>query len=128
MTIGGVKLADKSILIVDDDPVYAKMVREWTKETYQAFVVVSGEQTLRFLTKHSVDMILLDYEMPGMSGTETLDHIRENDETKDIPVTILSGTTDESTIAKIMELDTSGFLRKTIKKEELLDYLRENIG
>ncbi len=121
-------MADKSILIVDDDPVYAKMVREWTKETYQAFVVVSGEQTLRFLTKHSVDMILLDYEMPGMSGTETLDHIRENDETKDIPVTILSGTTDEPTITKIMELDTSGFLRKTIKKEELLDYLSENIG
>ncbi len=121
-------MADKSILIVDDDPVYAKMIREWTKDTYQAFVVISGEQTLRFLTKHKVDMILLDYEMPGMSGTETLSHVRENDETKDIPVTMLSGTTDEPTIAKIMELDASGFLRKTIKKEELLDYLGDKIG
>ena len=52
-------MADKkSILIVDDDPIYAKMVREWTKDYYQAFVVVSGEQTIRFLTKHTVDMIL----------------------------------------------------------------------
>ena len=117
-------MADKkSILIVDDDPIYARMVREWTKDYYQAFVVVSGEQTLRFLTKHTVDMILLDYEMPVMSGAQTLDHIRENDATKDIPVTILSGTTDEPTIEKIHQLDTQGFIRKTIKKEEFLECL-----
>lgn len=119
---------NKSILIVDDDPVYAKMVREWTKDTYQAFVVVSGEQTLKFLTKRGVDMILLDYEMPQMSGTETLAHIRENDDTKDIPVTILSGTSDEQTLEKIRQLDTQGFLRKTVKKDELLEYLDSKIG
>ena len=119
---------NKSILIVDDDPVYAKMIREWTKDTYQAFVVISGEQTLKFLTKRGVDMILLDYEMPQMSGTETLGHLREDDSTKDIPVTILSGTNDTATIEKIKALGTEGFLQKTIKKDELLDYLSSKLG
>ena len=119
---------NKSILIVDDDPVYAKMIREWTKDTYQAFVVISGEQTLKFLTKRGVDMILLDYEMPQMSGTETLAHIREDDTTKDIPVTILSGTNDDATIEKIRQLGTEGFLQKTIKKDELLEYLSSKLG
>ena len=66
--------------------------------------------------------------MPIMSGTQTLEHIRENDSTKDIPVTILSGTTDEPTIEKIHQLDTQGFIRKTIKKEELLEYLDNTIN
>ena len=73
-------------------------------------------------------MILLDYEMPQMSGTETLGHLRENDSTKDIPVTILSGTNDEATIEKIKGLGTEGFLQKTIKKDELLDYLSSKLG
>ena len=117
-----------SILIVDDDPVYARMVREWTKDAYQAFVVVSGGQALRFLTKRKVDMILLDYEMPEMSGPETMGEIRENPETKDIPITFLSGTSDEETLAKIRALNAAGFVPKTTTKEDLLAYLEQKLG
>ena len=109
-----------SVLIVDDDPVYARMVREWTKDDYQAFVVVSGEQTLRFLTKRMVDLILLDYEMPEMSGPETLAKLRENPETAQIPVVFLSGATDEASLREIESLQTAGFIPKTTTKENLL--------
>ena len=114
-----------SILIVDDDPVFARMVREWTKDDYQAFVVISGEQTLRFLTKHQVDLILLDYEMPEMSGPQTLAALRENPETAGIKVMFLSGATDEESIRVIESLHTQGFMPKTTKKDELLARVKE---
>lgn len=114
-----------SLLIVDDDPVYARMVREWTKDDYQSFVVVSGEQTLRFLSKRTVDMILLDFEMPEMSGPQVLEALRANPDTASIPVMFLSGATDEASLQKIESLNTSGFIPKTVKKEGLLERVAE---
>ena len=118
----------KSILIVDDDPVYARMVREWTKDDYQAFVVVSGVQTLKFLTKHGVDLILLDYEMPEMSGPQTLEALRSNPETAGIPVVFLSGAADEASLNEIRSLNTAGFIPKTTTRENLQERLREILG
>ena len=117
-----------SILIVDDDPVYARMVREWTKDDYQAFVVVSGEQTLRFLSKRTVDMILLDYEMPEMSGPQVIEALRANPETAGIPVMMLSGAVDEESLKVIESLDILGFVPKTTKKEGLLERIAESLG
>ena len=117
-----------SILIVDDDPVFARMVREWTKDDYQAFVVVSGEQTLRFLSKRSVDLILLDYEMPEMSGPQVLAALRANPETAKIPVMFLSGAVDEESLNEIESLKTDGFVPKTTKKEGLIEKIVEVLG
>ena len=117
-----------SILVVDDDPVYARMVREWTKDAYQAFVVVSGEQTLRFLSKHTVDLILLDYEMPEMNGPQTLAALRENPDTAGITVVFLSGAADEASLNEIRSLTTAGFIPKTTTKEALLAKVEEILG
>ncbi|MBO4396207.1 MAG: response regulator [Eubacterium sp.] len=118
----------KSILIVDDDPVYARMVREWVKDDYQAFVVVSGEQMLKFLTKRKTDLILLDYEMSGMSGPQTLTAMRENPETADIKVIFLSGAADDASINEIRSLNTAGFIPKTTTKDNLQQTIRDVLG
>ena len=53
----------KSILVVDDDPNYLAIVREWLKEDYKVFMANSGLQAIKWLGKNSVDLILLDHEM-----------------------------------------------------------------
>ena len=63
----------KSILIVDDDPQYLTMVREWLKGTYKVAMANSGLQAIKWLGKNKVDLILLDHEMPVTSGPRVLE-------------------------------------------------------
>lgn len=102
----------KKILIVDDDPSYAKLVRGWLREDYEVFVVVQGKQVAGFLSKHEVDLILLDYEMPEMKGPDVFETLRQEEELKKIPVMFLTGTKSEEVLAHIESLGAAGYVLK----------------
>ena len=91
----GNPLTQKRILIIDDDPSYAKMVREWIKDIYRVDIVTEGMQAISFLLKlkdnEKVDMILLDYEMPVVDGPQVLQMLRQEYATAGIPVIFLTG-------------------------------------
>ncbi|MBQ1469877.1 MAG: response regulator [Schwartzia sp.] len=62
----------KSILLVDDDSAYLKMVKGWLMNYYRVTIVTSGTQALLHLADNHPDLILLDYEMPVISGLRCL--------------------------------------------------------
>ena len=76
------KKGEKQILIVDDDPAYARMVKEWLKDTYKVNILTNGTQVTTFLEKNSVDLILLDYEMPLVNGPQVLQMLRQEPTTR----------------------------------------------
>ena len=76
------KKGEKQILIVDDDPAYARMVKEWLKDTYKVNILTNGTQVITFLEKNSVDLILLDYEMPLVNGPQVLQMLRQEPTTR----------------------------------------------
>ena len=115
----------KSILVVDDDPNYLGLVREWLKDTYKVFMANSGLQAIKWLGKNTVDLILLDHEMPVTSGPQVLEMLRSEDETKSIPVMFLTGKSDKESVMKVVSLKPEGYFLKNIKKEELLEKLNE---
>ncbi len=115
----------KSILIVDDDPSYLKLVREWLKDTYKVAMANSGMQAIKWLTKNKVDLILLDHEMPITSGPKVLEMLRSEAETQTIPVIFLTGKSDKDSVMAVVSLRPEGYFLKTIKKEELLQKLNE---
>ena len=80
----------KSILIVDDDPQYLTLTREWLKGRYKVSMANSGLQAIKFLGKNKVDLILLDYEMPVTSGAQVLEMLRSDPDTASIPVMFLN--------------------------------------
>ncbi len=108
------------VLLVDDDPLYLKMLIGWLKEKYQITAVKSGNLALTFLDGHKVDLVLLDYEMKDMNGSEVLKMLRENSSTEDIPVIFLTGTSDEKTIQAVMEQLPTGYLSKTMDKDSII--------
>lgn len=124
----GERVVKKHILIVDDDPTYAGIVREWIKEFYRVDILTSGKQVLMFLGKKSVDLILLDYEMPVMDGTQVFKMLRRDSTTADIPVIFLTGvgTTDE--VKHVLALKPDGYVLKSTTREQLLDYLKDKLG
>jgi CheY-like chemotaxis protein len=115
----------KSILVVDDDPGYLTLVREWLKDTYKVAMVNSGLQALKWLGKNKADLILLDHEMPVTTGPQVLEMLRSDEDTKNIPVIFLTGKGDKESVMAVVALRPEGYFLKTIEKEELLEKLRE---
>ena len=113
----------KSILVVDDDPNFLNLIREWLTGTYKVTLVNSGLQAIKYLGKNKVDLILLDHEMPVTSGPQVLEMLRSDDETKGIPVMFLTGKSDKESVMAVVALKPEGYFLKTIEREELLKNL-----
>lgn len=124
----GAESEKKRILIVDDDPSYAKMVKEWIKDKYQTDIVTAGMQAITFLLKNKVNLILLDYEMPVVDGPQVLQMLRQDDATKDIPVVFLTGVGSKDSVQRVMALKPTGYILKSTTRENLLDYLKSKLG
>ncbi|MCR5747933.1 MAG: response regulator [Lachnospiraceae bacterium] len=118
--------SSKKLLIVDDDPVYGTMVSNWLKEDYTVYTVTDGMQTISFLTNNSVDLILLDYEMPVVDGAQILQLLRSHDETKDIPVIFLTGVQDKESIQRVLKLKPEGYILKAATKGEIVKILSDH--
>lgn len=117
----------KQILIVDDDPTYAGMVRTWIKDFYKADILTSGKQVLMFLGKKEVDLILLDYEMPVMDGTQVFKMLRRDPMARDIPVIFLTGVGTADEVKHVLALKPDGYVLKSTTREQLLEYLADKL-
>ena len=117
----------KKILIVDDDPSYAKMVRKWIRDEYQPFSVTGGMNAISFLLKTPVDLILLDYEMLVVDGPQVFQMLRQEPATRDIPVVFLTGVGTREGVERVMALKPDGYILKSTTKEKLLGYLGEKL-
>ena len=120
--------AKKRILIVDDDPAYAKMIREWIRDEYQTSIVTAGMQAITFLLKNPVDMILLDYEMPVVDGPQVLQMLRQEPVTAGIPVIFLTGVGTKEAVERVMSLRPDGYILKSSARDNLLKYLHSKLG
>ena len=98
----------KKVMVVDDDVGVIYTIKRGIEDIdkdYEIITVKSGEDCLKLLKDKQIpDLILLDIMMPDMSGWETYNQIRANDDWKNIPVVFLTARSDR--IAK----DAGGFL------------------
>ncbi len=115
----------KTLLIVDDDPGYLGLVREWLKDKYNITGAASGMQAIKWLGKNKADLILLDYEMPVTSGPQMFEMLKSDEETKDIPIIFLTGKSDRESVLAVLALKPEGYFLKNIKKAELIERLDE---
>ncbi len=113
----------RSILLVDDDPAYARMVREWLKDSYHVSIVTSGIQAIKYLVNNKVDLIFLDYEMPITNGPQVFEMLRSESSTEDVPIVFLTGVGDKDNVMKVMSLGPDGYLLKTDTGKQLKSYL-----
>ncbi len=108
------------ILIVDDDPAFAKMMRSNLADYYKVSVVTSGAHAFVFLAKNAVDLVLLDYEMPVLSGLKVLKRLRQTPGLEELPVIFLTGIDNKEIVTQVLNLKPDGYILKSSSKEELL--------
>ncbi|QRQ99945.1 response regulator [Dyadobacter sandarakinus] len=83
--------SDKTILIIEDDTLFAKSLLDYTrKQGYKGIVSVRGDQGLPLARTFKPTGILLDIQLPIMSGWEVMDQLKSDPETRHIPVHIMS--------------------------------------
>ncbi|MBQ7069003.1 MAG: response regulator [Synergistaceae bacterium] len=115
----------RSILLVDDDSVMIRTLRDGLSTSYKVFPANSGANALKILERgQKPDLILLDYEMPEMNGTQVFEILKSSPELSKIPVMFLTAKTDSDSIEKIEELKPEGHLLKTLPLKEIKERLR----
>ena len=114
----------RRILLVDDDASYLRIIRNWLKDGYEVGVASSGLQAIMWL-KNDVDLILLDYKMPIASGAQIFEMLKNDSQTKNIPVFFLTGNSSRDSVMEILKLSPEGYLLKTFDRKALLTRLEE---
>ncbi len=109
----------KHILIVDDDRTVLKMLKTALEEEYDITTMVNGVMVEKFLMAKDVDMVILDYEMPGLTGADIFRKLKVNEKTVKIPVCFLTGISDREKIMEVMSLRPHSYLLKPIDMDML---------
>ena len=118
----------KKILIVDDDPTMLRMIKSLLDKNYRVYMANSGMNAITFLANNKVDLILLDYEMPVITGAKVLEMIRSEVATADIPVMFLTSKNDKESVMQVLSLKPEKYLLKTMPPEEWLSNIDEFFG
>ena len=118
----------KHVLIIDDDPLMLKVVKEQLSEKYDVATAISSKIAYKFLENKKTDMILLDYEMPGEDGPSTFKTLRKNKDLDSIPIVFLTGVTEKEKIKEALILMPQGYLLKPIDKDMLIGTVEKFIG
>ena len=117
--------ARKKILIIDDDPTMLRMIKNLLSDKYHVYMANSGMNGITFLANNKVDLILLDYEMPIISGAKVLELIRSETATQDIPVMFLTSKNDRESVMQVIALKPEKYLLKTMPPEEWIQNIDE---
>ena len=117
--------ARKKILVVDDDPAMLRMIKGLLSEKYHVYMANSGMNAITFLATNKVDLILLDYEMPVISGAKVLEMIRSEVSTENIPVMFLTAKNDRESVLNVLALKPEKYLLKTMAPQEWIKNIDE---
>ena len=115
----------KTVLMVDDEANARKVVKLiLEREGYRALTAANGEEGLIFAKVERPDVILLDVMMPKMSGYDMLKRLREDQDTQQIPVIMLTAKGTEHDIATSFRLGAIFHLQKPYETKDLLQKIQ----
>lgn len=116
------------ILIVDDVLKNLQVIGTILEsEGYEIAVASNGYEALELIKNDIPDLILLDISMPDMDGYEVCKRLKEDEETKNVPVIFLTARTETADIVQGFQIGGVDYVTKPFKKEELLSRIRTHI-
>jgi len=109
-----------TILVVDDTEQARRLLETMLKaEGYTPLLAANGEDALKLAQEKHPDLILLDLMMPGMNGFEVAEMLKTNQETKAIPIIVVSALEDRASRIRGLEAGAEEFLTKPVDRTDL---------
>ena len=117
----GINVESLSVLVVDDVPLNILLIKKMLSQyTFEIRTANGGQAALDAIAQKKPTLVLLDLMMPGIDGFEVIRRLRASDDTKDLPIIILSALNSEQDISKGFQLGANDFINKPIIMEKLL--------
>jgi putative two-component system response regulator len=117
-TLGGSMM--NTVLIVDDEPAGRQTLEAVLDgQGYRLEMAENGRQAIEKANELLPDVILLDVMMPGMTGFEVCEHIRNDEKLAEIPIIILTALDDHNSMIKALEVGADDFISKPFDRHEL---------
>jgi two-component system, chemotaxis family, chemotaxis protein CheY len=114
------------LLIVDDSPTIRRMVRvTLTPLSMEVIEAASGLEAIEQLAVASVNLIVLDLNMPDMHGLDVLGFVRASQKFQHIPVIVLTTRNDDASRAAALQAGATRYVTKPFKPQALLTEARE---
>ena len=114
----------RRILVVDDDKMNLRRTRLILEKYYDILTAESGQEALDMIYDEEIDLILLDIEMPGMSGIETFQRMKERG--LDIPVIYLTASGYEDDVMNAIRLGAVNYLKKPFLPQDLMERIAKD--
>ena len=119
----------KKILIVDDSNTNVVLLEAiLVSKGYDIKTAFNVDEAYNMLAIERPELILLDLLMPKISGYQFLDQLKKNDETRDIPVIIVSAVTDAPNIQKTFDLGATDYIEKPVDIKALLNKVEQTLN
>ncbi len=119
----------KKIMVVDDEPYIARVIKfKLEQEGYTVIAANDGQSGLQKIKEEKPDMVLLDVMMPGLSGYEVCQKIKEDAELAGIPVVILTAKGQERDREQGLTMGASDYITKPFSPNRLLELVKSMIG
>jgi DNA-binding response OmpR family regulator len=117
------------VLVADDDRDILQLVSfRLERADYEVVQANDGEEALRLVKELRPDLAVLDLMMPKLNGYEVIREIRQNEETKAIPVILLTARVQEADVARGFEAGADDYLKKPFSPQELRARVQAILG
>jgi CheY-like chemotaxis protein len=114
-----------TVLIIDDQPFFTTMLHNVLEQQgFRVVVANSGAEGLKSAKEQTLDVILLDIEMPGMDGFLVCEQLRKEDSIKHIPIIILTGTNNPKLNERAFRAGADIVALKVLSSERLVNMIR----
>jgi CheY-like chemotaxis protein len=115
----------KKILIVDDEPNVRSLVTRTLGQRFLVLEARDGEEAVRIARTHKPDLILMDLMMPRVDGNSACSILKNDPDTKQIPVVMMSGVGFELNKKLSLALGADGYITKPFQLPELLQTIAQ---
>ncbi len=113
------------VLIADDNQQNRELLDAYlVEEGYRVIMAADGEETLAKVRDEQPDLILLDIMMPRLSGYEVCQRLRREENSRNIPILMVTALKESGDIEKAVEAGADDFLSKPVNRLELVTRVR----
>ncbi len=114
-----VKNSKANILVIDDDKNILRLIKSACSEFFNITTMLNADLIDKYFESKTVDLILLDYEMPGENGPQVFQRLRKIPNAARVPIVFLTGVSDRQKIQEVLSLKPQGYVLKPINMEKL---------